>query len=186
MLTPVYSSPRRLSAACPPTGRGSGPAQDQLTWVALSTPRRATTVRPPVGATAPICRPGSTSSIPTNRQPCSGQTGGVGSVRVRGSLVRPRHRPPAGLVPQPASPQAAALFRQAGELWLGRAGPACFELSQPAGWLLVSSADSDFLRVKRVGPPASEWGLMLSDRYLKRSEALSGVSLLRTRVLIFL
>ena len=27
VLAPDYSSPRRLSAACPPTGRGSGPAQ---------------------------------------------------------------------------------------------------------------------------------------------------------------
>ena len=45
VLAPDYSSPRRLSAACPPTGQGGGPAQDMLTWVALDTPRRATAAR---------------------------------------------------------------------------------------------------------------------------------------------
>ena len=57
--------------ARPPEARV--PTPPGLLLVVLDTPRRATTVRPPVGATAPSCRPGSKSSLPASYPPCSGR-----------------------------------------------------------------------------------------------------------------
>ena len=107
VLAPDYSSPRRLSAAYPPTGRGSGPAQGTSSRGEGLHPTWATSGGPEYAA---LCD--------TRLHPC---TGCPPTARLRakpldrrwGAKPRPLTSPPppAGLDPHPASPQTASLVQ---------------------------------------------------------------------------
>ena len=104
----IYSSPRRLSADCPPTGQASGPAQGTSSRGEGLHPTWATSGGPGYAALCDTCLHPCTGCPPTARLRAKPLDRRWGAKKPRPLTSPP---PPAGLDPHPASPQTASLLQ---------------------------------------------------------------------------